>query len=44
MSRMSLGCSPSDFGDLDGFGLTIGLIIAFGSIIICILHALGIYF
>ena len=39
-----LDSSPSGSGDLDGFGLTVGLIIAFGSIAICIMHALGIFF
>ena len=39
-----LDCSPAGSGNLDGFGLTIGLIIAFGSIAVCVLHMLGIYF
>ena len=39
-----LDCTPGGSGDLDGFGLTVGLIIAFGSIAVCVLHALGIFF
>ena len=45
MSPMGiLDSSPSGSGDLDGFGLTIGLVIAFGSIAVCVMHVLGIYF
>jgi len=39
-----LDVGPGGSGNLDPISLTIGLIIAFGSIIICLMHFFGIYF